>query len=210
MAKGDKSRDPCCLAHDGCLCSGSPPVEAPAAHAATSGQVMPPSAAISAVTCRQPVRHIFFQPRAFPPTPDRLSGHLPLDLGVSRRPWRPASRRHRPRREQREFPAGLAGFRPCLCPHRTVSLCCRSAMRKLVGASKARCSDKCYLPRRCRGLRRRIPGRLLRTSLNLCRRAWPWPRAATSVESGSRGLHPSSVRIRSHGAVLAQQRGWHY
>jgi hypothetical protein len=36
------------------------------------------------------------------------------------------------------------------------------------------------------------------------------PRTATSVESGTRGLHSDPVRIRSHDAVLAQQRGRHY
>ena len=63
--------------------------------------------------------------------------------------------------EQRGFPTGPAGFRPCLCPHRTLFLCCRCAKRKLVGASKARCSDRRPLPNRCRELRRRIPACLL-------------------------------------------------
>ncbi|KAK4100270.1 hypothetical protein N658DRAFT_105639 [Parathielavia hyrcaniae] len=82
--------------------------------------------------------------------------------------------------KQGEFTARSAGFRPCLCPHRTLSLCCRCAKRKLVGASKARCSDKRYLPRTAAA----ETWSLSRTSPDLCRKG------LAVVESSTRHLHP--------------------
>ena len=120
-----------------------------------------------------------------------------LDPGVSRRTWRFALHRHRHLEEQRRFPSGSTGFRPCLCPHRTLFLYCRCAKWKLVGASKAQCSGRCPLPHRCRELDRRFPGWLLEEAQMLTagrsqhggvaeRR-----QQATSIEGNTRRLHPS-------------------
>lgn len=121
-----------------------------------------PSAPASALICRQPVRHIFFQLRAIPSAPDRLSGHILLrprcfssNLAIRLASTPPSVKK------QRRFPPEPTGFRPCLCPHRTLFLCCRCAECKLVGASKARCSGRCPLPHRCREPGRRFPGRVL-------------------------------------------------
>ena len=77
------------------------------------------------------------------------------------------------REEQRQFPPGPTGFRPCLCPHRTLFLCCRCAECKLVGASKARCSGRCPLPHRCPRTWPEIPGSGSRRSLDVYSRTGP-------------------------------------
>jgi len=144
-----------------------------------------------------------------PRPPDQPSGHTPLAPGARSTLGDPGD----PHRvdtalveEQRGFPTGPAGFRPCLCPHRTLFLCCRCAKRKLVGASKARCSDRCPLPNRCRELGRRIPALLLEEGLDLCRKDRAVEEGATSVETGTRRLYSSPVCIRPDDAVPSRNR----
>ena len=59
-----------------------------------------------------------------------------LDPGVDSRTWRFVSHRHRPLEEQRRFPPGSTGFRPCFCPHRALFLCCRCAKCKARGGKQ--------------------------------------------------------------------------
>jgi hypothetical protein len=131
-------------------------------HAAASGQVMYilPRRHLAS-SCRQPLRHIFFQPPAFISTPDRLSG---LSLSAFECLVSPGNQHHGDTaftRRQRGLAAAsrVSGYVSVLIGH--FFLCCCCAKCKLVGASKAQCSDRCLLPHRCRELRRRIPERLL-------------------------------------------------
>ena len=135
----------------------------PAAHAAASDQVMPLCAISGPHLSPASAPHFLstsYDPldsgstiRSYPPFAPVSPAGRPLAARIANTPPSPGNKEG--------FRQGLAGFRPCLCPHRALLLCCRCAKRKLVGASKARCSDRCLLPRCCRELGRRIPDRLL-------------------------------------------------
>lgn len=92
--------------------------------------------------CRQPVRHIFFQPRAILSTPDRRSVTFLLlqplvDLGRPAEMIDDSADTVLAGETKREIPAQSTGFRPCLCVSRRILfLCCCRARASSWGQAR--------------------------------------------------------------------------